>query len=352
MKNAKNLTKRQQYILQVIGQLEEAQTNQIVEKVAESFDKSSRITIIRDINHLKKNNLIKQFGKGRSVRYKSNIPPLEKPFNIDQYFEIDPDQRIIKSEKLEFAILQNWLNTITEKEQKLVTSFTENYQKRFATYSPKQIKRELERITIEFSWKSSHIEGNTYTLLDTERLIKEHKEAEGKTHLEAQMILNHKTALEYVWSHAKHYKTINLKKIEEIHTLISKNLEITKGLRKKPVGIVGTAYKPYDNNYQIKEALESFCKLLNSLKNPFLKALIAVAGLSYIQPFEDGNKRTSRLLGNAVLLAYNHCPISYRSVEEIDYKKAIILFYEQHSLVSFKELFIEQYHFASENYFQ
>jgi Fic family protein len=352
MKTIPKLTKRQQYILQVIENLEEAQTNQIVEKVSENFDTSSRITIIRDINHLKKNNLIKQFGKGRSVYYKSNTPSLEKPFNIDQYFETDPDRRIIKTEKLKFTKPQNWLKIITENELKLLTSLTKTFQKRLAQYTAKQIKRELERITIEFSWKSSHIEGNTYTLLDTERLIKEHKEAEGKTHLEAVMILNHKSALEYVWNHAKQYKTINLKKIEEIHELISSELGITKGFRKRPVGIVGTAYKPYDNNYQIKEAVESLCKLLNKLENPFLKALIGVAGLSYIQPFEDGNKRTSRLLGNAILLAYDYCPISYRSVEEIDYKKAIILFYEQHSIIFFKELFIEQYHFATQNYFQ
>lgn len=346
------LTKRQQFILQIIEQLKEAQTNQILKKVAENFDTSSRITIIRDINHLKKNKLIKQFGKGRSVYYKTDIPPLEKTFDAKHYFETDPDRRIIKSEKLEFTKLQTWLNILIEKEQKLITSLTDNYQKRLKTYSPAQIKRELKRITIEFSWKSSHIEGNTYTLLDTERLIKEHKEAEGKTHHEALMILNHKTALEYVWNHTKHYKTINLKKIEEIHALISKDLGITKGFRKRPVGIVGTAYKPYDNHYQIKEAVESLCKLLNDLKNPFLKALVAVAGLSYIQPFEDGNKRTSRLLGNAILLAYNYCPISYRSVEEIEYKKAIIIFYEQHSLVFFKELFIDQYQFAAQNYFQ
>jgi len=352
MANTVNLTKRQQYILQVVEQLEEAQTNRILEKVAENFDKSSRITIIRDLNFLKSHKFIKQYGKGRSIYYKTNIHPFEKAFDMKAYFEIPPDSRIIKSEKLTFTDFQKWADILTEKEQKNLASLNKNYQKRIKSYTPGQIKRELERITIEFSWKSSHIEGNTYTLLDTERLIKEHKEAEGKTHQEALMILNHKTALEYVWNHAAHYKTLDLKKIEEIHALISKDLGIVKGLRKRPVGIVGTAYKPYDNHYQIREAVESLCKLLNKLKNPFLKALTAVAGLSYIQPFEDGNKRTSRLLGNAILLAYNYCPISYRSVEEIEYKKAIIVFYEQHSLVFFKELFIEQYQFAAKNYFQ
>lgn len=352
MKTSKDLTKRQEFILQIIESFGEAQTNQILGKVVENFDKSSRITIIRDVNCLKKINLIKQFGQGRSTYYKTNFPFFENPFDVNKYFEVEPDKRIIKTEKLEFEKFQNNLNVLSQKEGKNIEMITGQYQNRLKTYLLKETKRELERITIEFSWKSSHIEGNTYTLLDTEKLIKEHEEAHGKTHQEALMILNHKTALEYVWNHATHYKTINLKKVEEIHVLISKDLGISKGFRKRPVGIVGTTYKPYDNHYQIKEAVEALCKLLNDIQNPFLKALIATAGLAYIQPFEDGNKRTSRLLGNAILLAHNYCPISYRSIEEIDYKKAVILFYEQHSLVFFKRLFIEQYQFAVENYFQ
>ena len=89
----------------------------------------------------------------------------------------------------------------------------------------------------------------------------------------------------------------------------------------------------------------------NKIKDPFAKAFAAVILLSYIQPFEDGNKRTARLLGNAVLLAHGACPLSYRSINEADYKKATLLFYEQMSARFFKELFIKQFQFAVENYF-
>lgn len=130
-----------------------------------------------------------------------------------------------------------------------------------------------------------------------------------------------------------------------------KNLHIASGIRKRPVGIVGTMYKPYDNYYQVREELEDLCLLLNTLPDPFLKALVGIAGLSYIQAFEDGNKRTSRILGNAILLAHHACPLSYRSVNEVDYKKAMIFFYEQHSLSLFKKLYMEQYEFAVNNYF-
>lgn len=352
MVKKKFLTKRQQFILRVIEELGNAQNSEILEKVSKEFDSASRITIVRDLNLLKRKNLIKQNGKGRGVFYTANIPTLQQNFDIETYFKTPPDKRLIRSPKLNFAKKDDWSDILSSKEIDQIKKTTAEFNKRLGKYSLAQTKKELERITIEFSWKSSLIEGNTYTLLDTERLIKENKEAPGKTHDEALMILNHKTALEYIWNHASHYKTISPKKIEEIHALVSEDLGISKGFRKRPVGIIGTAYKPFDNTYQIKEAISSLCELLNRLKNPFLKALVAVAAISYIQPFEDGNKRTSRLLGNAVLLAHSYCPISYRSVEEIEYKKAIILFYEQHSLTYFKQLFVEQYEFAAKNYFQ
>ena len=92
-------------------------------------------------------------------------------------------------------------------------------------------------------------------------------------------------------------------------------------------------------------------KISNTPKEPFSKAILAMVLISYIQPFEDGNKRTARLTGNAVLLAHNACPLSFRSVNEVDYKKALIIFYEQNNLRFFKELFMEQFKFSSETYF-
>lgn len=97
--------------------------------------------------------------------------------------------------------------------------------------------------------------------------------------------------------------------------------------------------------FQLRETMENAAALINKTSNPFVKAFIAVLLISYIQPFEDGNKRTARLVGNVVLLARNVCPLSYRSVDEADYKKAMVLFYEQNNVRTFKELFIQQYKF-------
>ncbi|MDO8575634.1 MAG: Fic family protein, partial [bacterium] len=95
---------------------------------------------------------------------------------------------------------------------------------------------------------------------------------------------------------------------------------------------------------------ESLIQNINKVANPYLKALMAVIGISYIQPFEDGNKRTSRLIANAILLAHGLAPLSYRSVDENVYREAVLVFYELNSITDFKKIFIEQYDFAARNY--
>lgn len=211
--------------------------------------------------------------------------------------------------------------------------------------------REFERVTIDLSWKSSSIEGNTYTLLETENLLKEGTPAEGKTSKETQMILNHKTTLDYIRENAEFFGTINVSKIELIHSLLTENLDISKNVRKRLVGITGTNYKPLDNEFQIHEALEDLCQLLGASTDVFSKSLLAILLISYIQPFEDGSKRTARLTGNAVLIAKKGFPLSFRSVDNLQYKKAILLFYETNNLSAFKQVFIDQCEFSVKEYF-
>lgn len=164
------------------------------------------------------------------------------------------------------------------------------------------------------------------------------------------MILNHKRALDFIFSDPSCYRRITLSKILELHTLVSQNSGISQGLRMSPVGIIGTKYKPLGNQYQINDAMRALVQVLSSLKHPFDRAFVAVLMISYIQPFEDGNKRASRILANAILMSENYCPLSYRSIDEVEYKKAVILFYEQNSAEYFKRIFIEQFRQAMENY--
>ena len=97
--------------------------------------------------------------------------------------------------------------------------------------------------------------------------------------------------------------------------------------------------------------MNDMCDLVNSRENVFEKALLALLLLSYIQAFSDGNKRTARITSNAILIAYGYCPLSFRTVDSVDYKKAMLIFYEQNNLYAFKQIFIDQFRFAVETYF-
>ncbi len=165
------------------------------------------------------------------------------------------------------------------------------------------------------------------------------------------MILNHKDAIDYILENKDKFKKVNLFEIEKIHQLLTKGLGINYGIRNNPVRIIGTRYLPPSNRSQIVESINLIIDKINKTKDSFSKALLSILMISYLQPFEDGNKRTSRILGNAILLANDICPLSYRSVNESDYKKGMILFYEQNYVKYFKELFVEQFKFAVDNYF-
>ena len=242
------------------------------------------------------------------------------------------------------------LSFFTPEELKVLNQSTIEYHKRTKNLSAVIEKKELERLIIELSWKSSKIEGNTYTLLDTEKLILENKEAPGHDRKEAKMILNHKEAFNYVREHADKFKSLTRRNLEELHSILVKGLSVESGLRKRPIGVLGSIYRPLDNGQQILEAVETLSKTVTKSANSYVKALIAILGLSYIQPFEDGNKRTSRLLANAILLAYGCAPLSYRSVDENEYREAILVFYELNSIMPFKKIFMAQYEFAANNY--
>jgi Fic family protein len=166
------------------------------------------------------------------------------------------------------------------------------------------------------------------------------------------MLLNHKRVFEYIVDHGLPEKGLSLGYIESIHALLMKGLDVGQNIRTRGVGITGSAYRPIDNDHQIREQLGAMCDLINDTADGYEKALLAILLISYIQPFEDGNKRTARMIGNALLLQHKACPLSYRSVDPIYYKEAMLLFYEQNNLSAFKTLFMQQVQFAVNNYFR
>ncbi len=352
MKDKRKLNKRQDVILYILNRTKKTSVSGILADLKVYFGEVSKITVNRDLEKLLELKFIVRGGKGRAVFYElSPRYNLLKYIDADKYFLTEVDKReAIKYFNFEiFSILKDIFN---QEEKKYLDKLNGEYQKNIKNIPESLIKKEFERLVIELSWKSSQIEGNTYSLLETESLIKEKREAPGHKKEEAIMIVNHKKVLDYILKNKNIFRIITIAKIEDIHYLLAKNLGIPRSLRKRAVGITGTKYKPLDNEFQTREALEKTCQAVNQEKNPFSKAVMLMAMIAYIQPFEDGNKRTSRLLGNAILMAHSICPLSYRSVDEVEYKKAVILFYEQNNISYFKKLFIEQFEFAVKNYFR
>lgn len=293
-------------------------------------------------------------GKARATRYRlSPQAQLLMPLNLDTYFALEVDERQVQS-SYNFELINGLLaetRLFSDKDQVHLDALQEEFRQHISELTDNEYRKEMERLGIDLSWKSSQIEGNTYTLLETERLLRESKTAEGKSKEEAVMLLNHKDALSFVLDNPDYLKELTVSHIEDIHQLLTKDLSIDKGLRRHRVGITGTNYHPLDNEFQIREAMREACELINSKSNIFEKALLTLILLSYIQPFSDGNKRTARITSNAILIANDYCPLSFRSIDSIVYKKAMLIFYEQNNLYAFKQIFMEQFEFAVKEYF-
>jgi len=259
-----------------------------------------------------------------------------------EYCSTEPDKRL-GLKQYNFKLLENIpKNIFGSEELKILNEAIVEYHKQTKNLSPVLEKKELERLIIELSWKSSKIEGNTYTLLDTEKLILENKEAPGHDRKEAQMILNHKEAFTYVRQQADKFKTLTRKNLEELHAILVKDLSVGLGLRKRPVGVLGSTYRPLDNAQQILEAVEVLSRAVTKMANPYAKALIAILGLSYIQPFEDGNKRVSRLLMNKAFFDSGY-PILNISKETQSYFDALIKSVEKKNEKPFVEFVFERF---------
>ena len=293
-------------------------------------------------------------GKARATRYRlSDQAHLLMPLNLDTYFSQDQDKRQVQT-SFNFDLIRQQLPMVplfTDDEMVLLKELQAEFRQHISEMTENEYRKEMERLGIDLSWKSSQIEGNTYSLLETERLLRESKTADGKTKEEAVMLLNHKDALRFVLDNPDYLEHLTISHIEDIHQLLTKELSVDRGIRHRRVGITGTNYHPLDNEFQIREALHDTCDLINGKENVFEKALLILVLLSYIQAFSDGNKRTARITSNAILIANGYCPLSFRSVDSIDYKKAMLIFYEQNNLYAFKKIFIEQFEFAVREYF-
>lgn len=214
-------------------------------------------------------------------------------------------------------------------------------------------KQILNRLLIDLSWNSSRLEGNTYSLLDTKRLIDFGEEAEGKERLEAQMILNHKDAIEFLVSSAgdigfNRYTVLNL------HAMLANNLladETAAGrLRHIGVGIERSAFHPLENPAVIGECFDQLLATASAIADPFEQAFFVMVQLPYLQPFDDVNKRVSRLAANIPLIRRNLSPLSFTDVPRQTYTEAILGVYEMNNVDLLKDVFIWAYERSAARY--
>jgi len=338
-------------IIEYIKNHPNCSSKQIHEGIAQEWGYA---TIKRSIQVLLSDKLIVALGKGKGTKYEiSRSYDLLIPVDPDKYFQKEIDEREIRTD-FNLNLISDQLNgnsLFTDQEHAFLDQLQSTFKKNTEGLTPREFKREFERLAIDLSWKSSQIEGNTYSLLETERLLKEQETASGKTKEEATMLLNHKAALDFILENPNYIQPLSLAGIEDLHSFLIKDLNVARNMRKRRVGITGTNYRPLDNEFQIRESLQSMCALINNRDDVFEKAVMALVLISYIQPFEDGNKRTARIISNAILMSYHYCPLSFRTVDPIDYKKAMLIFYEQNNISVFKKIFIEQFEFAVRTYF-
>lgn len=347
----KPLTKAQQVILTLFLDGDRRQSSDVFQNLVASGEKIALVTVKRGLAKMSRSGFLEVTGSGRSTGYAITVwGRFNTSVDAGKYCAEEPDKRS-SGAGYRFDLLRYFERDPFQKEEHFaLASATLGYRKKIAGISPVLREKEFQRFVIELSWKSSKIEGNTYTLLDTEKLLARGEKAPGRSQQETQMILNHKAAFNLIYGNIRQFNKLTPLNIREVHKILVKNLTVNTGWRNSAVGIAGSNYRPLDNRHQIEDAMNLFVKSVNKQKNPYARALFTLLGISYIQPFEDGNKRAGRLLANALLLANNLAPLSYRSVKEDEYKEATMVFYELNSIQPLKKIFMEQYKFAAENY--
>lgn len=211
----------------------------------------------------------------------------------------------------------------------------------------------LDRLLIDLSWASSRLEGNTYSLLDTKNLIEYGQRAEGKEAAEAQMILNHKHAIELLVDQAEEVG-FNLYTFRNLHAALSENLlddPADEGrLRKRMVQIAGSVFTPLAVPQQIEEFFRLLLEKVATIPDPFEQALFVMGQLPYLQPFADVNKRVSRLGANLPLLKYNLCPLSFIDVPLKAYIEGLLGIYELNRVDLLRDVFLWAYERSSRRY--
>lgn len=252
--------------------------------------------------------------------------------------------------------------------------FLESYQPNRTWYLPQSLRQQLRkmgdtgqtelpagtygreilnRLLIDLSWASSHLEGNTYSLLDTRELIEKGRAARGSAALDTQMILNHKAAIELLVDNAE---TVGFNRFTllNLHSALSENLlpnPADEGrLRQHRVEIGQSVYRPLAVPAQIEETFDRLLDKASRIQDPFEQSFFVMVHVPYLQPFADVNKRTSRLAANLPLIRANLCPLTFLDVPEPAYTRAVLGVYELTRVELLRDVYVWAYERSTQEY--
>ena len=211
----------------------------------------------------------------------------------------------------------------------------------------------LGRLLVDLSWASSKLEGNTYSRLDTQNLIEFGQVARGKDAIETQMILNHKAAIEMLIEDAEEVG-FDAFTFKNLHAVLSQDLmrdpQASGRLRRRPVDISGTVFHPLALPQVIEDCFALLLNKAAAIPDPFEQAFFLMVQLPYLQPFEDVNKRVSRIGANIPLFKHNLCPLSFIDVPERAYIEGTLGVYELNQVELLRDVFVWAYERSCQRY--
>lgn len=320
-------------------------------------------TLQRRLEKLKEMGIVTVSGKSRSTLYHLTQAPVEPKESVKEP-EVVPIPLSPESKEIRKAVMQPTsirrpvgynLNFLLSYRPNIDSYLTPN-DKRILAELGKTVRLDqpagtyakeiLQRLLIDLSWNSSRLEGNTYSLLDTQQLISRGKAADGKTAAEAQMILNHKDAIEFIVQTADEIG-FNRYTITNLHALLSNNLlpdpAASGRLRAFGVGIGNSVFTPLGIPQQIEELFEIMLEKARAIEDPFEQTFFIMVQLPYLQPFDDVNKRVARLAANIPLNKRNLAPLAFVDVPEDLYIQGMLGVYELNRVELLKDVFMWAY---------
>lgn len=316
----------------------------------------SRRTLQNRVASLMEAGTVRRHGKGRATRYvihvAADIPLTPEALEIQRAVRRPLTQRTPVGYHREF--LDDYEPNVTRYLDRTTSAALAIRGRRGSTQEAGTYARKIyDRLLIDLSWASSRLEGNTYSLLDTEKLLQAGRRADGKPPRDTQMILNHRSAIEFLVENAKDIR-FNRYTIQSVHALLAQNLLSNPSaegrLRTVSVRVGSSVFLPLDTPQLIDETLQQVLDTAEAIDDPLEQALFMLVHLPYLQPFEDVNKRVSRLAANIPLIRRNLCPLSFVDVPTDLYVHGILGVYELNRVELLRDVFVWAYERSCQTY--